>query len=261
MILVEIIKIRRLLVSTGGRTNPWERIYIAAKTAVPLPKPVRTALRRLIPNSIRPAASRDYSFKSAGGFRQKQYSRYEDYRHHQRSKLSTIDLSRYDQTFREALRDRLRPLGMQPGTRVLCLAARIGTEVKAFVELGCFAIGIDLNPGKDNRYVVVGDFHDLQFAPRSIDVIYTNSLDHAFDLEKILSECRRVLTPGGILIVEACGGFEEGYQPGHYEALSWAKTDDLVDRISQNGFRADAERVTFEIPWPGRRILFRVVES
>ena len=49
---------------------------------------------------------------------------------------------------------------------VLCLAARIGTEVKAFLDLGCFAIGIDLNPGTDNRYVVHGDFHDLQFAPK-----------------------------------------------------------------------------------------------
>jgi SAM-dependent methyltransferase len=244
-------------VSLGEGVRPWERIYLAAKAAVPLPQPVRAVLRRFIPNSIRPAASRDYEFINSSGFRQKQYSRYEDYQHHQRSKLSMIDLSEYDRTFREALRERTRSLDLKPGARVLCLAARIGTEVKAFIDLGCFAVGIDLNPGKDNRYVVVGDFHNLQFAPGSIDVIYTNSLDHAFDLEKILGECRRVLAKDGMLIVEACGGFEEGYKPGHFEALSWAKTDDLVSRIGKSGMRVDGAQVNFEIPWPGRRIIFR----
>ena len=39
-------------------------------------------------------------------------------------------------------------------------------EVRAFLDHGAFAVGIDLNPGRDNRYVMVGDFHQLQFARR-----------------------------------------------------------------------------------------------
>lgn len=75
-----------------------------------------------------------------------------------------IELSRYDVDFRKILFDRLERLSLlRNGMTVLCLAARIGTEVKAFFDIGCFAVGIDLNPGENNRYVVYGDFHDIQF--------------------------------------------------------------------------------------------------
>ena len=46
---------------------------------------------------------------------------------------------------------------------MLCLGARLGTEVRALHNLGYFAIGIDLNPGVDNPYVLMGDFHKLVF--------------------------------------------------------------------------------------------------
>lgn len=58
-----------------------------------------------------------------------------------------IDIDNYDKTYRKHLRDRLQSHINVKGTSVLCLAARVGTEVKAFLDLGCFAMGIDLNPG------------------------------------------------------------------------------------------------------------------
>ena len=61
--------------------------------------------------------------------------------------------------------------GQLDGQDAAVVGARIGTEVKAFLDLGAVAIGIDLNPGENNRYVVYGDFHDLQFASGSIDVV------------------------------------------------------------------------------------------
>ena len=106
-----------------------------------------------------------------------------------------------------------------PDRTVLCLAARIGTEVKAFLDLGCRAIGIDLNPGKENPYVVQGDFHDLQYAPQSMDVVYTNSLDHAFDLERIAKEVLKVLKPDGLFLVEAVQGRDQGVDPGFFESF------------------------------------------
>ena len=56
-----------------------------------------------------------------------------------------------------------------------------------FIDHGAFAVGIDLNPGRDNRWVVIGDFHALQYADASVDVVYTNSFDHVFELERVLA--------------------------------------------------------------------------
>jgi len=79
-----------------------------------------------------------------------------------------------------------------------------------FIDHGVFAVRIDLNPGRDNRRMVVGDFHALQYADASVDVVYTNSLDHAFELERVLAEVRRVLKPEGTCLVEVGLGTEEG---------------------------------------------------
>lgn len=136
---------------------------------------------------------------------------------------------------------------------VLCLAARIGAEVKSFHRLGCFAVGIDLNPGKENRYVVKGDFHDIQFPENSVDVIFSNSFDHIFDLEKVLAEIRRVVRPGGLLVIEVSKGTEEGGEPRYYEALAWRNIDDLLLLISKEGFRV-LKSAPFSYPWAGRHV-------
>src|SRR5262249_33435190 len=93
-------------------------------------------------------------WKAAGsgeGFKQREYSSYEEYVRHQQSKLGYLDLTEYDRKYRRVLGDRLQALDwLKPGTSVLCLGARQGTEVRAFHDRGCFAIGVDLNPGPDN---------------------------------------------------------------------------------------------------------------
>jgi hypothetical protein len=48
-----------------------------------------------------------------------------------------------------------------------------------------FSVGIDLNPGPRNGYVLHGDFHNIIFADASIDAVYTNALDHSFDLQEL----------------------------------------------------------------------------
>ena len=145
------------------------------------------------------------------------------------------------------------------GRTVLCLAARIGTEVKAFLDLRAFAVGIDLNPGADNRYVVHGDFHDLQFAPGSIDVVYTNSLDHAFDIDRIAKEVLKVLKPDGVFLVEAVQGRDKGTNPGFFESFFWKNIDELIRQIAAAGF-AVAKRSPITRPWPGEQICFHRAE-
>src|SRR6266403_5941993 len=75
---------------------------------------------------------------NAGGdkFQKRGYDSYEAYLEHQKAKLETHDFGGYDTEFRAALRERLAALDIEwPGRSVLCLGARIGTEVKAFLDL------------------------------------------------------------------------------------------------------------------------------
>lgn len=191
-------------------------------------------------------------------FRHREYPNYENYVAHQTSKLARIDLSVYDTEYRAILRERLLRLDMlRRGDTVLCLGARIGTECKAFIDLGCFAVGIDLNPGAENAFVVHGDFHALQFADESVDYVFTNSLDHAFDLARIVTEVVRVLKPGGYLIAEIVGGSKDshGREPGEYESLWWDRSSDVVDVISGGGLRLISGQ-RFDYPWAGELMVF-----
>ena len=171
------------------------------------------------------------------------YKDYDTYLRHQAGKLPRLNLTEYDRTYREALRERLRglPRGWH-GTRTLCLGARIGTEVKAFLDLGAFAVGVDLNPGPGNRYVVHGDFHHLQYADASVDVVFSNSLDHVFDVPRWMAEVRRVLRPEGMLLLEAGRGVDDGDRPEFYEALCWSSIEQLVAEVERHGFRLITER-------------------
>lgn len=190
-------------------------------------------------------------------FQSRRYDSYEAYLDHQRAKLETHDFANYDTEFRTVLRERLAALDVAwQGRTVLCLGARIGSEVKAFLDLGSFAIGVDLNPGKENRYVVHGDFHDLQYAPKSIDVVYTNSLDHAFDVDRIAKEVLKVLKPDGLFIVEAAQGTDQGVNPGFFESFFWKNIDQLIRVFENAGFNV-TRRTEITHPWPGEAICFQ----
>lgn len=193
------------------------------------------------------------------GSQRRAYPSYETYLEHQRTKLDAFrdrSIQKHDRRFHAALRERLADLPFPLARRsVLCLAARQGSEVRAFIDQGAFAVGIDLNPGRGNRYVVVGDFHDLQFADATVDVVYTNSLDHAFDLGRILAEVRRVLSREGVLIAEVGRGGGEGR--GFYESLAWDSVEALVARFAEHGFRLEHRR-PFEVPWAGEQLVLRV---
>jgi SAM-dependent methyltransferase len=189
------------------------------------------------------AETRAASFESEvwdrdGALAQRKYSSYDDYVNHQSAKLDKI-VGRLRETEAEDFAEfRKRFEGcaaLSEARSVLCLGARLGTEVRALHALGYFAIGIDLNPGSDNPYVLPGDFHNLMFPDGSVDAVYTNALDHVFDLEKIISEIRRLLRPNGLFVVDLLPGYEEGFVPGAFEATHWPKTDALIEKIGELG--------------------------
>jgi SAM-dependent methyltransferase len=184
----------------------------------------------------------------------RQYDSYDDYVEHQQAKfkLKNIcprEIDDYDQRYRSTLLQRLQDFGVVGTGTALCLGARQGSEVKAFIDKGCFAVGIDLNPGRDNRYVLPGDFHAIQYPERSVDIVFSNSFDHAFDLPRLLKEIVRVLKPGGLLVLEAGFGMEEKGSAGFYECLQWSTVDQLIGILGDHGFGLECRH---EIEFPNR---------
>jgi SAM-dependent methyltransferase len=207
---------------------------------------------------LRSRVGRRWITSSRTGLQKREYRSYGVYLEHQKAKLQRVDLTDYDQRFRNALRERLLLRRAElKGSKVLCLAARLGTEVKAFNDLGCFAVGIDLNPGTDNKWVVYGDFHDLQFGDGSVDLVFTNSLDHLFDPERYLSECKRVLRPGGRFIAEIMRGTRENGRPRFFESFWWDSVNDVIALFERNGFAAKSREI-FDVPWPGEHVIFEL---
>jgi protein O-GlcNAc transferase len=201
--------------------------------------------------------------QKGGGVYQRTYESYDAYVEHQKTKLNFLNLTNYDTEFSADLTKRLRAHNLvSHGQSALCLGARVGSECKAFIACGAFTIGIDLNPGVDNKYVVVGDFHHLQFADASIDIAYTNCIDHSFDHSLMMAEVKRVLKAGGIFIADIMNGLNDAdhWQPDEYDCAFWDSADTIITQLAT---QLEA-RVTLKTPmknivgWSGQMVVFQV---
>lgn len=115
---------------------------------------------------------------------------------------------------------------------VLSVGARLGGEVRALTRLGALAIGVDFNPGFRNPHVLWGDGLSLQFANRTFQHLYTNVLDHVPEgsIGTFLSEARRVLKPGGTLILDM-----DSHPPDAYAHVTLSQLD-VPARLRRGGF-------------------------
>jgi len=185
-------------------------------------------------------------WEQIGVFRHRVYPDYDEYVERQSAKLESKEgwCRKVNQNNYICLLAVLREAKVaKPGMSVLCLAARLGGEVRAYREMGCFAVGIDVNPGKDNGYVVNGDFHQQQFADSSIDLVYLNCVDHAQDPYQVFMEIHRVLKPNGVFHFEIEKGYMEKSVDGAevkmsdaFDCLEWAYRSDVVEEIKKVGF-------------------------
>ena len=132
-----------------------------------------------------------------GNVHYRDYSSYEEYKTHQIQKFNEILSFRGGFDNKTILQYRVRfyerfrwlPALLNKSAIILCLGARQGTEVEVLRDLGYKnAIGLDLNPGPENPYVKQGDFINLEYPNDSVDMIYSNCVDHAFDLDKFFQE-------------------------------------------------------------------------
>lgn len=196
----------------------------------------------------------------------RKYNNYDEYVNHQSSKLRT-NIEQFKKSFKQRYKTiyfRVEKLvsNMDKG-KVLCLGARLGEEVKAFIALGFDkAVGIDLYPGENNPLVIKGDFHNINFGDKSFDIVYTNCLDHASDLNKIISECKRVLNDNGNVILEISKSVrlttkwkdknkqKQIESSKYYESMIWDSIDDVVNEFKENGFE-EISRVSNDLNYLG----------
>lgn len=148
------------------------------------------------------------------------------------------------------------PKIIQPGSTVLCLGARDGSEVRAFLKCGCFAVGVDLNPSPRSSLVLTGDFHAVFWPDHCVDAVFTNSLDHSIYPGTLFSLICNLLKPSGQLIVQVVSGMDEGYTFGEMECLRWHRIQDVVDYATRFPL-ALRERQPMAYPWSGELICWQ----
>lgn len=109
---------------------------------------------------------------------------------------------------------RIRLFELDPGRSILDYGCGDGLDLHIFQELGYEKVyGFDNSLGllADARAfkVVLADAYSLPLAPQSLDVVFINGvLHHLDDVERALSEIKRILVPGGTLcLIEPTSSF------------------------------------------------------
>ena len=184
------------------------------------------------------------------GLTYRDYESYDEYVVHQRQKFDEIlkmaggfsnavitnARLRFFRRFRHLRR--VLPTNAQ----IICAGARQGTEVEVLRDLGFRnAIGIDLNPGPRNPFVTRGDFMRMDVAASSADLVYSNCVDHAFELDAFFAEHARVIKPDGYALYDLPVG-----QPRRaFEAVAWDVEETLfvmMLRFFQRIVRVECDR-------------------
>jgi len=133
---------------------------------------------------------------------------------------------------------------LRPG-KILCLGARTGCEVQAAINTGFKgSIGIDLHPAvSDSKLVRKGDWHNIPFLENSFENVFTNSIDHCFDVEKLANEVKRVLKPSGCFYFMLSGKQfldtkkdAKEYMLKSSNYLFWSTEKDLIQKFEKFGF-------------------------
>ena len=89
---------------------------------------------------------------------------------------------------------------LKRANNAICLGSRTGQEVKALIDMGIDAIGIDLVPFLP--YTEKGDIHFLDFNENEFDLVFTNIFDHSIYPEIFCAEMERVCKTEGIIMVQ-----------------------------------------------------------
>ncbi len=127
--------------------------------------------------------------------------------------------------------------------------------MRAFKALGALAIGIDLEPGDRNEHVLYGDFHDPKFPEGCFDRVFTNAIDHVYELDRLFCAVERLLAPAGLFYVEMAK-----IAPGRYEVLDTADLRPIITKGQERFdllFEQEVRNRTCSFDWSGRLVCLR----
>ncbi len=156
--------------------------------------------------------------------------------------------------------DRLLDIGGRDGARGLTLASRYGCTVTSIdpsrtnLDRGRRLVAAD--PAGGLVHLVAGTIEAIPVADGGVDVIWCRDvLTHVDDLDRALGECRRVVRPGGPLLVYqtfATAWMEPGEAARIYPALAVAPArmhpEQLEVAAEQAGYRLET-RVVVGSQW------------
>jgi len=119
---------------------------------------------------------------------------------------------------------------------VLCVGCRNPYELDLFAQAGVRdVVGIDLVSHRPD--ILVMDMHAMEFGDDRFDAVYaSHSLEHAYDVERVVMEIARVARPGAVV------GIEVPLGPGSSDA-------DRVEFVSVADLRAATAAIAHDELW------------
>ncbi|MBD1835584.1 class I SAM-dependent methyltransferase [Cyanobacteria bacterium FACHB-472] len=132
--------------------------------------------------------------------------------------------------------DKIAELNELSQSRVLCIGCRNTAEINYFRSKGAEkVVGIDLFSSSPD--ITIMDMHKMTFPDNHFDIIYSaHSLEHSYDVHKVVNEIIRVARPGAIVAVEV---------PVQYKISS----TDLVDFGNLENLHAIFEPHISQVLW------------
>jgi len=166
----------------------------------------------------------------------------------------------------------IRRFGLIPGARLLDAGCGRGDFLRAFADAGIAACGLDREPaGAKTAEGIAVKYADLEkdsfpFSDGTFDVVFSKSvLEHLFNPEKFMAECRRVLKPGGRIIiltpdwVSQMKIFFDDYT--HRQPYTPSGLKDLLDIFE---FKNTAAELFYQLPvvwkYPALKIFSRLLQ-
>jgi 2-polyprenyl-3-methyl-5-hydroxy-6-metoxy-1,4-benzoquinol methylase len=160
---------------------------------------------------------------------------------------------------REEMDSAVMYLHAQPGARLLEVGCGSGARLKLLGTLDWNVEGVEVDAIAVRRCteqgltVRLGSLHEQRFAPSTFDVVVMNHvIEHVVDPQSLLQEIRRVLIPGGVLVVTTPNAASWAHQrfkqnwvaldpPRHLHLFNLQTLQELVRRA---GFTVQNARTT-----------------